>query len=103
MGLVNYLTSDQIAGKIYSTDLPSPVASATRTNVECIPTFVVDRSGPLFDGPGQLSDQRSDRWQDLQYRSTITCSFGHQNQRRMYSDVRCGPKWPIIRWAWSII
>src|ERR1700742_343763 len=58
-GLYSHLSSVDRQGKIYSTGLPLPVASATRTNVECIPTFVVDRSGPLFDGPGQLSDQRS--------------------------------------------
>ena len=57
-GLYSCLSSVDRWGKIYSTGLPLPVTSATRTNIECIPTFVVDRSGPLFDGPGQLSDQR---------------------------------------------
>src|ERR1700742_1320526 len=58
-GLYSRLLSVDRRGKIYSTGLPLPVTSATRTNIECIPTFIVDQSGPLFDGPGQLSDQRS--------------------------------------------
>src|ERR1700742_500044 len=58
-GLYFCLSSVDRRGKICSTGLPSPVTSATRTNVKCIPTFVVDQSSPLFDGPGQLSDQQS--------------------------------------------
>ena len=56
-GLCSRLSSVDRRGKIYSTGLPLPVTSATRTNIECIPTFVADQSGPLFNGPGQLSDQ----------------------------------------------
>src|ERR1700742_2798747 len=57
--LYSPLSSADRRGMIYSTGLPLPVTSATRTNVKCIPMFVVDQSGPLFDGPGQLSDQQS--------------------------------------------
>ena len=56
-GFYSRLLSVDRRGKIYSTGLSLPVTSATKTNVECILTFVADRSGPLFDGPGQLSDQ----------------------------------------------